>query len=267
MSVEAAFDLTEVRFSYPGGGRPAIAGTSLRFAMGRHSMLVGPNGAGKSTLLRLMSGVLRPDRGQVRLFGRGLSDWGRRELACRVAVVTQDDPPGFPLPLRAFVGLGRNPHLRTWQGLGTRDREVIEASLDRVDLRHLAERFLPDLSGGERQRAKLARALAQEPSVLLLDEPTAHLDLGHQVRMFELVRELIRADRLTVVSITHDLHLASRYGDSLALLSEGRLVVVGSPHEVLQAEHLSEAFGWPIRVVELGALGFHAVPLSGWGRE
>ncbi len=260
--MSTTFEVRDLLFRYPGGERPALADVSLSFVEGRHVCVVGPNGAGKSTLLRLLLGLLRPDRGEVRLHGRPVRAWPRRELARRVGVVSQDRPPDFPLGVRGFVEMGRHPHLRPWDRLGRRDRETVDRALARTRLEDLAERPISALSGGELQRAKLARALAQDPGLLLLDEPTAHLDLGHAMQLFALVDRLVREEGLSAVSVTHDLHLAARFADRLVLLAEGRVVADGGTAEVLAPEPLQRAFGWPVEVVDLGPRGLQVVPLA-----
>ncbi len=261
-SFEAAFETSGLRFAYPGTGGDALATADLRIQSGRWTAIVGPNGAGKSTLVRLLSGVLRPGGGTIRFRGRPLAAWDRLALARCLAVVGQEPPPAIPLSVREYVELGRNPYVRPWAPLEPTDHRVVGDALGRVELAGLAERGLDQLSGGERQRAKLARALAQEPDVLLLDEPTAHLDLGHAVWFFELLRELRDRDGVTIVSVTHDLNLASRFADGVILMSAGHVVATGEPGAVLVPDVLARTYGWPVRVEDLGELGRLVVPLA-----
>lgn len=256
------FEILDVDFRYPGARQDALHGVHLVIPAGKHTAILGPNGAGKSTLLRLLLGLLKPRRGTVALGDRSLEQWRRRELARRVGVVSQEQPPDLPLSVRAFVELGRNPHLKPWARLRTLDQVAVRRALARADLQDLAERSISELSGGELQRAKLARALAQEPGILVLDEPTAHLDIGHEVRFFHLLQELVEGEGITVVSVTHNLHLASRYADLLVLLSQGGIAAVGSASEVLQAAHVGRAFGWPVEIVNLGRKGVQVVPTA-----
>lgn len=258
----AAYELEDVEFAYRRTAVPALQGVSLEVPEASHTAVVGPNGAGKSTLIRLLLGLRRPSRGSVRFRGREPGSWGRRRLARRVGVVAQEAPPELPLTVREFVELGRNPWLRPWQPLRERDRRAIEAALRRTDVAGLADRPLSAVSGGELQRAKLARALAQEPDVLLLDEPTAHLDLGHEVRIFGLVRSLVARQGITALSVTHNLGLAGRFADRIVLLAAGRVVAAGPPGDVLRPEVVGRAFGWPVEVADLGPLGLHVVPLT-----
>ncbi len=256
------FRLQDVRFAYPRTGDEAVRGITCDIEEGRWTALVGPNGAGKSTLLRLLSGVSRPSAGRISLRDRRLDEWGRRELSRDMAVVAQEPPLHVPLTVREFVELGRNPYVRPWAPLAAHDHEAVDAALRRTDMWTLVDRQLAELSGGEVQRAKLARALAQAPSVLLLDEPTAHLDLGHAVRFFELLRRLVGQGGWTVICVTHDLNLASRYADSLLLLAEGELIAGGHPSAVLEPDALRRTYGCQVRVEDLGPLGLLVVPMA-----
>lgn len=255
------FHVRDLRFRYRGSPVDALVGLSFSIPEGEHTAVLGPNGAGKSTLLRLLAGTLRPMEGAVLFRGRPVPEWGRRRIGRTIGVVAQAWPPDFPLTVREFVELGRNPHLSRWQAFRAADRRAVERALARADIAGLAGRRLSQLSGGELQRAKLACALAQEPSTLLLDEPTAHLDLGHELEIFELLRDLVTRTGLSVVSVTHNLGLASRFADHLLLLADGGLAASGLPRDVLRAGPLRRAFGWPVRVVDLGPLGLQVLPL------
>jgi iron complex transport system ATP-binding protein len=254
------FTLEDVWFRYHGAAEPTLRAVELRFATGVHTAVVGPNGAGKSTLLRVMLGRLNPERGRAWFDGRPAAEWPRRRLARRVAVVGQEALPDFPISVREYVELGRHPYLPAWAPLRERDREVVEGALRRTELDDLSDRDVSHLSAGELQRAKIARALAQEPEVLVLDEPTAHLDLGHEMQVFELIRELIVEKRLTAVSVTHNLNLAGRFATSIVLLAGGRVAAVGSAETVLVPELIQAAFGWPVTVTAVRGGGRQVVP-------
>ncbi len=244
------FELVDVWYRYPGAEDAALSEVGLSFEPGLHTAVVGPNGAGKSTLLRVMLGRLHPERGVARFDGRPAASWARRALARRVAVVTQDPLPDLPIRVAAFVELGRNPYLAPWAALRAVDRRVALEAMALTGVEDLRGRDVSQLSAGELQRAKLARALAQEPEVLVLDEPTAHLDLGHELQAFAMVEDMVNKKGLTVVSVTHNLNLAARFAAQLVLLAAGRVIRVGSPHEVLVASVLKDVFGWPVRVAE-----------------
>jgi len=247
---------------YAGAVRPALLDASLKFEPGVHTAVLGPNGAGKSTLLRVLLGLIRPDSGEVRFEGRPTSEWTRREMARRTALVSAGEEFAFPISVQQLVAMGRTPHLGSWRAERPVDREVVRQALHEVDLLELEGRPVSTLSAGELQRARLARALAQESDHLLLDEPTAHLDLGHELATFERIEQLTQEKQLTTITVTHNLNLASRFSDRVVLLSGGRVTAAGRPREVLVAERIEEAFGCPVEVRDLAELGVLAVPRS-----
>ncbi|MBT8461860.1 MAG: ABC transporter ATP-binding protein [Gemmatimonadetes bacterium] len=244
----------------------ALTDVSLEVDAGTHVALVGPNGAGKSTILRLLTGVLSPDRGTATVLGRPAQDWKRRDMARQVAVVSQAGETETPLSVRDLVSMGRYPFISPWSPLGPVDQAAVDAILHSVDLADLARCDVRELSGGELQRARLARALVQEPRLLLLDEPTAHLDLGHEARFMELVQQYTVNKAVTVVAVTHHLNVSARFADRMVLVASGRVLKAGSPEDVLTPTLLETAFEWPVQVVDLGPLGRHAfagTPASG----
>ena len=244
------------------GGREILAGVNLTLGRGEILTLAGPNGAGKTTLLRLASRVATPSAGRVRVAGRDVSELSRRELARELAVVPQDVSLAFPFSAGEVVLMGRAPHLgllgfETADDVG-RAREAME----RVGVAHLADRSVLELSGGERQLLLLARALAQDARVLLLDEPTSHLDLRHRVTVLEQVRDFVAGGRSALV-VSHDLGLAARSADRLALLAGGRLAGLGTPDQVLRPEILRAVFGVEASIVEAPDGGVVVVPKLG----
>jgi iron complex transport system ATP-binding protein len=257
-----SFVVNGVTVRYAGASSPALIDASLEFAPGVHTAILGPNGAGKSTLLRVLLGLIRPDAGEVRFEGRLTSAWTRREMARRTALVSAGEEFAFPVTVRELVAMGRTPHLGSWRAERPLDREVVRQALHDVDLLDLAHRSVSTLSAGELQRARLARALAQESDHLLLDEPTAHLDLGHELATFERIEQLTQGKQLTTITVTHNLNLASRFSDRVVLLSSGRVTAAGEPRQVLVAERIEEAFGCPVEVRDLAELGVLAVPTA-----
>lgn len=237
---------------------PVVRDVSLRVQPGETMALIGANGAGKSTLLRVAAGVLPPFSGQACIDGLDLSRLRSKERAQRIAVVPQEAPLPTGLYVHEMVSLGRTPYTRVLLGPTAQDRRAVNWAMQVAGVESLAARFVDELSGGERQRVILARALAQEPVLLLLDEPTANLDLHHQVAMLELVRGLSREQGLGVVAAVHDLQLAALYCDRVALLHSGRIISQGPPEDVLTESLLLQAFGQ--RVV-LSAHPTHGVPL------
>ena len=233
------------------GKRTIVDGVSLEVEPGTWLSLLGPNGAGKTTLLGVLAG-LRRFGGTVRLAGKRLEELGRREVARRVALVPQIPVVPPAMSVGDYVLLGRTPHLGVLAREGAGDRRAAGAALARLELSALADRALGSLSGGELQRAVIARALAQEAPLLLLDEPTTALDLGHQQQVLELVDELRRDRALTVIAAMHDLTLASQYGDRLVLVDRGRVVADGSGPDVLTAERLRVLYGANVRVLDAG---------------
>ena len=234
-----------VSFHY--GRAHVVREVTLRVAAGEMVGLLGPNGAGKSTLLRLGAGTLRPETGCVFLGGAEVRRLPRREVARRLAVAPQDFSVQFAYTVRQIVELGRTPHHELFSISRREDAQAIDDALAATGIAHLAERVFNDLSGGERQRVLIALTLAQEASVLLLDEPTAHLDIRYQIEALELLRRLNAERKLTVVAALHDLNLAARYFPRLVLFRQ-TIVADGPPAQVLDATLLSEVYETPVRV-------------------
>lgn len=240
MSEAAIVRLEEATFSYP--GREVLKGISLEVGRGERFGLLGPTGSGKSTFVRLLSRVLKPKQGRILLGGRDLAGYSARDLARRVAVVPQETALDFPFSVLEVVLMGRAPHLGGFGFEGDRDIEAAERAMARTGVADLAGRFFHELSGGEKQRVVIARALAQEPEVLLLDEPTTFLDIKHVVDIFELLSTLSSAEGITLILILHDLNLAALYLTRLALLKGGRLLACGDPEEVLTYRNIRETY-------------------------
>ncbi len=228
---------------------PVLHAFDLCIERGEHLALIGPNGAGKTTLLRLLAGDMTPSAGTMTLLGRAVNEWPIRERARKIAYV----PPALDLladlTVYEYVGLGRTPHVKEWQPLRAQDHQAIDESLQRMSLTNLAHRSIHALSEGEKHRAMIALALAQEPEILLLDEPTAHLDIKQAWQAMELIDDLHSRTGMTLVLTMHDLNLAASFCSRLILIDQGRLVASGLPEEVLVADQISRVYGYPVEVV------------------
>ncbi|MEV0074965.1 heme ABC transporter ATP-binding protein [Nocardia neocaledoniensis] len=238
------------------GHRTVLEKVDFEVAAGEIVALVGPNGAGKSSLLAALAGELTPTSGTVELEGHALTHWTHGEMARRRAVLPQAHAVGFPFTAREVVAMGRAPWLRT--PAADRDEELIAASLSATDVGHLAGRVFPSLSGGERARVALARVLAQDTATLLLDEPTAALDLGHQEAVLRLAAARA-ADGAAVVVVVHDLGVAAAYADRVTVLADGRVAADGPPREVLTRDLLTEIYRHPVDVFDHPTTGAQLV--------
>jgi iron complex transport system ATP-binding protein len=237
--------LHDVSVSY--GSRRVVEGVTETVASGEWLGLIGPNGAGKSTLLRAIAG-LTPHDGRIDVHGVDVHDWSEKDRARRVAYVPQEPLIPNDMTTEDYVGLGRWPYLGRFGSRSVHDDEVVDAALELLGLGEFRGRLLGELSGGERQRIVIARALAQEPDVLLLDESTAALDIGHQQQALELVAQLRRERHVTVLAAMHDLTLAGIYGDRLLMLDRGQVVATGPATDVLTQDRLAEVYKAAVRV-------------------
>lgn len=219
----------------------ALDSVSIEFDPSTVTAIAGPNGSGKTTLLRCIDNIIKPKLGVVMLDGRGIEELKRVETARRVGYVPQTERASFPLKVVEVVMMGRRPYVN-WSP-SARDVKVVMDSLKAVGVENLAERYIDELSGGERQKVIIARALAQEPEVLLLDEPTSNLDIKHQLEIMSLVRKLARERGLIVIAAMHDLTLASRFSDRIVMLKRGKVFAAGPPHEVVTPENIRQVYG------------------------
>ncbi len=250
----------DVTVRYGRARAPALRNVSCRVEEGRLVAAVGPNGSGKTTLIRALSGLLPLEKGTVRAGGRNVAEWPRKELAQLLGVLPQREEILFPLRVEETVMLGRYAHLGPVAPSGEVDRDAVHAALERCDVAGFAGRSVDSLSGGEWQRVRLARALAQEPRGLLLDEPTASLDVRHEMELFELFRRLVD-EGLAALVITHHLNLAARFADRILLFKDGEVVVEGTPGGVLTEETLAGVFEWPVAVTRWADGSPQVVPL------
>jgi iron complex transport system ATP-binding protein len=256
-----AFDVRHLSFQYESawghrtGDRSGYVIDGMGFVVRQGEILgvIGPNGSGKSSLLKLLTKLILPQQGNIQLFGVELGALSRESIARQVAYMPQDLTFDFPFSVVDMVLMGRYPHRRggLWNMVGWERREdlgVVEEAMAMADLTHLADRMVGTLSAGERQRVLLARALAQQPRVLLLDEPTAHLDLNHQLDLCRILMQVHERLHMTVVLVSHDINLASQYCDRVLVMKQGKLACIGAPHEVIRAQVLRDVYGCSVQV-------------------
>ena len=229
-----------IEFAY--NSVPVLKDVAFEAREGEIIGVLGPNGSGKTTLLRCMNRALSPSKGTVLVEDKEIGSLSRKEIANEMAVVPQNCIITFPFTALEIVMMGRNPSMDRFQRETKGDIEIVRKAMEATSVTHLAGRSMNQLSGGERQRVIIARALAQQPKILLLDEPTLHLDVNHQMEIMELVRELARREKLTVIMVSHDLNLAARYCDKLILLSEGSVLSAGSVPDVLTQDNVEKVF-------------------------
>jgi iron complex transport system ATP-binding protein len=241
MSMTAAIRTERLTVAYR--GRPAISDIDLSVEPADRIALVGPNGAGKSTLLRAIAGLVEPTAGTIELAGQSIAHLDRLAIARRLAVVPQLPSLPFATTVEEVVALGRLPHEHPIRGLRPADRAAVAAAIDRVGVGHLLGRDARELSLGERQLVLLAMSVAQDAPVLVLDEPTVHLDLRHQVEVMELLADLNQRDGTTIVAVLHDLGLAAHFFPRIAVLQQGRIVADGTPGEALAPDRIRDVFG------------------------
>jgi iron complex transport system ATP-binding protein len=253
-SQPAELEIRGVSLDY--GPRRVLSDVSARIEAGEMVALLGPNGAGKTSLLRCVTRIAKPQAGTVLVGGVPLDEYERPGLARRMGVVPGQTIVAFPMRVEELVALGRVPHEHPLLGPRAADRVAIDHAIERVGIGHLRGRDVRELSLGERQLAVLAMTIAQGARLLLLDEPTVHLDLRHQVEVMELLRDIATRDGVTVLAVLHDLGLASHFFPRLMLLQEGRLVADGPPREVLTHDRLRDVFGVDPRFVTVGEGGF-----------
>lgn len=250
------------------GARMVLNGFSLSLRKGEFLAVVGPNGCGKSTLVKAVSRAMRPAAGTVSLAGRDIWRMKPRELARQVAVVAQETGVEFDFTVEEVVAMGRLPYLSRFRRDSEADDRAVRCALEATNTAALANRLVTGLSGGERQRVMVARALAQEPDLLILDEPTAHLDIAHQIELLDLTRRLNRERGLTVIAVLHDLNLAAQYAGRLLMMKDGRRFADGSPAEVVTEATVAAVYGSRVKVTVHPEEGSpHVILLSGERRR
>jgi len=236
--------------NYNYGNHPILKDVSFSIRKGDFFIIIGPNGSGKTTLMKLISGILKSQQNQLEILGRPVRSYTRKALAKTLAFVPQTIPTEFPFTVIEVILMGRSPHLGMLGLEGQNDLEIANRAMAFTGVEHLADRKLDQLSGGERQRVFIARALCQEPQIILLDEPTAALDLAHQIRAMDMMEQLKEENGVTVVMVSHDINLAAMYSNHLLLLKEGEIVSLGPPDKVLTFQTLEKAYNCTLLVDE-----------------
>jgi len=242
----SAISLQQLSFAYR--SQPVLRDVSLEIPRQSLLALIGPNGSGKTTLLRLMSKVLQPQQGTICLNSRPLASFSARDLARQLAVISSEQYFEFPFPVADVVAMGRFPHLNRLERMSERDWEIVDEAMEKTAVLHLRHRSISQLSSGEKQRVLIARAMAQQPSILMLDEPNAHLDINHQIAIFSLLQRVNRQHQMTVIVVLHDLSAAAAYCESMVLLHRGQIVRIGKPEEVITAELIQQTYGADVAV-------------------
>lgn len=254
-----------VCFSY--GNKDVLSNIDLDAREGEIIGILGPNGSGKTTLLKCLNRSLSPKAGSVLIEDRDYREMTRREIATRMGTVPQSANVNFPFTALDIVLMGRTPELKRFESESKRDLEIVQEAMELTNTEHLASRPMDQLSGGERQRVIIARALAQKPKIMLLDEPTLHLDVNHQLDILDLITGLARAEKLTVIFVTHDLALAARYCDKLILMQKGKIVSAGDVMDALTPANLRRVFGIEASVYFDERIGAHSVAIIRSFRE
>ena len=239
--------IKNISFSYD--SVDALKNISFEAEEGEILGIIGPNGSGKTTLLKCINRVLKPKGGVVMLDDMDLSVLNQREIAQKIGVVPQQSFSQFPFTVFDIVLMGRYPYITRFGGEKKEDFEMVEECLNLCGISHLAERLIIEISGGEYQRVIIARALAQNPKVLLLDEPTLHLDINHQIELLELLKSLAKKKNLIIIMVSHDLNLASRFSDKILILKEGKIYRAGLPEEVLTPQIIKEVYGIKVEIL------------------
>lgn len=247
MKEKRLFSIKDVSFSY--NEKNVLKEISLEIDEGDFAGIIGPNGSGKSTLLRVMAGFLRPEKGYVLFKGRDIRDYYIKDLARDIAVLPQSIDIFYPYRIEDFIAIGRYPHLKWNVSKRTEEKDFVEYVMDIMEISYLKGRRITELSQGERQRVFIAQCIAQNPSVLLLDEPVSHFDIKYQMRTLEILESFNR-EGMTVIAVLHDLNLASEFCKKLVLISEGFVYTEGEPHEVLTYKNIEDVYKTVVVVKE-----------------
>lgn len=215
---------------------------SFNIEKGQFISIIGPNGSGKSTILKLLNNLYSPKKGNIFIEGKNIYGYKKRDLAQKIALVPQDTFLDYEFTVEDVVLMGRHPYKKRFQKEDENDFKIVEEALKMTNTLHLKDKLITEISGGERQRVVIARALAQNPSIILLDEPTSHLDINHQIEILNLLKRLNQEKSTTIVIVIHDINIASRYSDEIIMINEGKIVGIGRPEEVITKKNIEETY-------------------------
>jgi iron complex transport system ATP-binding protein len=246
--MKSAFDINNLSFAYR--KNTVLNNLSFSVSEGEFFIIIGPNGSGKTTLMKIIAGILKIKKGDLKVFNQPLKEYTRKNLAKTIAFVPQMATPDFPFTVTELVLMGRSPHLNLLGLEQEKDLKIAQNAMAFTEVEHLAHRKTDQLSGGEIQRVLIARAICQEPRIILLDEPTASLDLAHQVKVMDLMEKLKNEMGFTVIMVSHDVNLAAMYSDRILLLKAGEIINIGKPDEILTLQRLKETYGCKLLVEE-----------------
>ncbi|QIB26450.1 ABC transporter ATP-binding protein [Caloranaerobacter azorensis] len=246
--MQMAIEVESLYFSY--GDSLILRDINFKIKKGEFVSIIGPNGSGKSTLLKNMISIYKPNRGSIKIDGKEIREYKAKELAKKVAIVPQDTNIAYDFSVFDVVIMGRNPYLGRFQSESYKDFQIVEDSLKLTDTLHLKDKSINQISGGERQRVIIARALAQEPEIMLLDEPTSHLDINHQIEILSLLKKLNTEKSMTIIIVIHDINLAARYSSKMILLNKGEIISIGKPREVITYENIEMAYNLNVVITE-----------------
>lgn len=221
---------------------------SFNIEEGMFTSIIGPNGSGKSTLLKLLSNIYYSESGKILIDNKDINSFKKRDLARKIALVPQDTIIDYEFTVEEIVLMGRHPYKERFEKENTNDFEIVKEALDMTNTYHLKDRVITELSGGERQRVIISRALAQDPSIILLDEPTSHLDINHQIEILNLLKKLNKEKGTTIILVIHDINLGIRYSDEIIMLNKGRIIAKGTPEKVITKDNIELAYNMQVEI-------------------
>ena len=241
-----SIEVKNLKFAYK--DEPVLKNLHFNIKKGMFLSIVGPNGSGKSTILKLLNNIYHPESSSILIEGRDIRKFKRKELARKIALVPQDTAIDFEFTVEEVVLMGRHPYKGRFERENGEDHRMVEEAMELTNTLYLKDRMITELSGGERQRVLIARAIAQDPAIILLDEPTAHLDINHQIEILNLLKKLNKERGMTIVLVIHDINLGVRYSDEIIMLNQGKIIGRGKPENVITKENIREAYDLKVEI-------------------